>query len=68
MDENKRLIGSFFKHFSAGRISEAFALVDDDVAWWVPGTLVFSGTKSKTEYMQIVGRIGAAFPGGLKLT
>jgi ketosteroid isomerase-like protein len=37
------------------------------VKWWVPGTLPFSGTKSKAEYMGIVKRIQEGFPNGFKL-
>jgi hypothetical protein len=38
-------------------IDPAFALVSDDVSWWVPGDLPFSGTKTKEQYMQVVGSI-----------
>jgi hypothetical protein len=31
--------------------------MSDDVKWWVPGDLPFSGTKTKAEYLQIVGSI-----------
>jgi ketosteroid isomerase-like protein len=67
-DENKRVVSSFFENVTAGKIDEAFALVDDGVKWWVPGALPFSGTKTKSEYMKIVGMIRAGFPTGFSLT
>ena len=64
---NKQLVSQFFDYFSRGEIEPAFALVSDDVSWWVPGDLPFSGTKTKAEYMQVVGAIQSGFPDGLKL-
>ena len=66
-DENKKIVSDFFEQFSAGRIDEAFSMVSDDVRWWVPGDLPFSGTKSKSEYLEVVGAIQNGFPGGLEL-
>ena len=65
--ENKEIVATFFELFSSGDIDQAFALVSDDVSWWVPGDLPFSGTKTKTEYLQVVGSIQQGFPSGLKL-
>jgi len=65
--ENKEIVSRFFEEFSKGHIESAFSLVSDDVQWWVAGTLPFSGTKSKQEYMQVVGAIKNGFPDGLKL-
>jgi ketosteroid isomerase-like protein len=64
---NKQTVQSFFDQFNAGKTAEAFTLVSDDVTWWVPGTLPFSGTKTKAQYLGIVGQIQAGFPTGFKL-
>ena len=64
---NKEIVSEFFQKFSAGKTDEAFSLVRDDVSWWVPGDLPFSGTKTKAEYLQVVGSIQRGFPGGLRL-
>jgi ketosteroid isomerase-like protein len=64
---NKELVSTFFEHFSAGEIDPAFALVSDDVSWWAPGDLPFSGTKTKEEYLQVVGSIQKGFPDCLEL-
>ena len=47
----------FFKKFSDGEMDDAFSNVSDAAVWWVPGDLPFSGTKSKEEYLQVVGAI-----------
>ena len=65
--KNKELVSLFFQRFSNGEIDQAFSLVSDDVSWWVPGELPFSGTKTKGEYMQVVGSIQKGFPSGLQL-
>lgn len=66
-DSNKRVVTRFFEAFSRGAIDEAFALVSDSATWWVPGTLPFSGTKTKAQYLQVVGAIRTGFPSGLSL-
>jgi len=67
MTENKEIVTSFFENVTAGDIDGAFELVSDEVSWWVPGTLPFSGTKTKSEYMAIVGQITKGFPTGFEL-
>jgi ketosteroid isomerase-like protein len=68
LESRKQLIQTFFSTLSAGEYAEAFANVADDVVWWVPGNLPFSGNKSKAEYMAIVQRIRDGFPAGFTLT
>ena len=65
--QNKEVVSDFFERFSEGEIDAAFEMVSDDVGWWVPGDLPFSGTKTKTEYLQVVAAIQTGFPGGLQL-
>ena len=65
---HKQVVESFFKHLNEGQVDAAFLHVKDDVKWWVPGTLPFSGTKDKSQYMAIVGRIQSGFPKGLVFT
>lgn len=67
MSDVRKVVSSFFENVSAGKIDQAFALVADDVTWWVPEELPFSGTKNKREYMAIVNRIQSGFPTGFQL-
>jgi ketosteroid isomerase-like protein len=64
---NKELVSRFFEQFSNGDIDGAFAMVSDDVSWWVPGDLPFSGTKTKAEYLGVVAGIQSGVPEGRKL-
>ncbi len=66
-EANKQLVKRFFEDFSDGKFDDAFSLVHEDVRWWVPGTLPFSGTKTKAEYLKVVEAIRAGFPQGLRL-
>lgn len=67
MTDPKITVETFFNRITEGKMDEAFTLVADDVAWWVPEELPFSGTKNKKEYFAIVNRIQAGFPSGFKL-
>jgi hypothetical protein len=65
LEDNKCIVAHFFDAFSRGAIDEAFALMSDSATWWVPGTLPFSGTKSKAQYLQIVALSQKGFPSGV---
>jgi uncharacterized protein len=66
--ESKQTVKNFFQFISEGKIDEAFSLVSNDVQWWVPEELPFSGTKSKAQYLKIVQQIQSGFPKGFNLT
>ncbi len=68
MLQPKEIVDQFFSNVSNGRIEDAFKLVSDDVIWWVPEELPFSGLKDKRAYMNIVQNIQRGFPDGFKLT
>ncbi len=65
---NKQIVNAFFEFVTNGKTNEAFELVDNNVNWWIPGTLPFSGNKTKEEYLQVVNAIKNGFPSGLSLT
>lgn len=65
---NKALVARFFDAMTRNAVDEAFSMVADSVSWWVPGTLPFSGTKSKSQYLQVVGAIQRGFPKGVAFT
>ncbi|MEZ4743899.1 MAG: ester cyclase [Bdellovibrionota bacterium] len=67
LETNKEIVKSFFLNVTNGDIDAAFKLVDDNVSWWVPGTLPFSGTKTKSEYLVVVSQITKGFPTGFKM-
>lgn len=66
MSDNRQIVEGFFAALNEGAIAKAFTAVSDDVSWWVPGALPFSGTKNKAGYLQIAGMIQKGFPSGLR--
>ncbi|WP_437757380.1 nuclear transport factor 2 family protein [Sorangium sp. So ce1389] len=66
---NKRLVEEFFAKVNKNDLVGAFAMIDDDVAWWSAGGehLPFSGVKNKSEFIEAMNAVGAIFPRGLKL-
>jgi uncharacterized protein len=68
---NKNVVLSFFKDFSAGKVEAALALMADSATWWVagkPDRFVLAGTKTKTQFVELLKGLGAAMPKGLRLT
>jgi hypothetical protein len=62
---------SFFENFSAGKIDAALALMADTATWWVagkPDKFVLAGTKTKTQFAELLQGIGTAMPKGLQVT
>ena len=65
--DNKDTVREFFRQVTNGDMQKAFELVDDHVSWWIPGTLPFSGTKTKDQYFQVVSAIQKGFPAGFSI-
>ncbi|WP_319452190.1 MULTISPECIES: nuclear transport factor 2 family protein [unclassified Mycobacterium] len=70
-DDNKKMVLSFFENLSAGRLDAALDLMDENAVWWVSGNpeyLPLAGTYRKDEIVGMVSMVGAAMPGGIRLT
>ncbi len=70
-EANKKLVLGFFENFSSGKFDEALAMMADNATWWVagkPDKFPLAGTKSKTQFAELVKGIGAAMPKGLRIT
>jgi uncharacterized protein len=70
-EANKNVVLDFFKNFSAGKVEAALALMADSATWWVagkPDKFVLAGTKTKTQFVELLKGLGAAMPKGLRLT
>jgi uncharacterized protein len=70
-ETNKLVVLSFFENFSVGKVEEALALMADSTTWWVagkPDKFALAGTKTKTQFAELLKRIGAAMPKGLRVT
>jgi uncharacterized protein len=70
-ETNKLVVLSFFENFSVGKVEEALALMADSATWWVagkPDKFALAGTKTKTQFAELLKGIGAAMPKGLRVT
>ena len=70
-EANKNVVLSFFENFSAGKVDAALALMADTATWWVagkPDKFVLAGTKTKTQFAELLQGIGTAMPKGLRVT
>jgi ketosteroid isomerase-like protein len=67
-EKNKETVREFMKHFSANDLKTALGMMADDATWWVAGNFPLSGTKSKAEFAELLGKIGGAVPAGIKLS
>lgn len=68
VENNKQIVTDFFDLVSEGKTDNAFELIDNNVNWWIPGDLPFSGNKTKKGYMQVINAIKTGFPTGFKLS
>jgi len=67
-EEKKDLVIKTWTAFGKGDIKSAFANMDDNVSWLVPGTTPnISGVKKgKDEILKFMSGVGAVFPEGIK--
>ncbi|MGC1343152.1 MAG: nuclear transport factor 2 family protein [Candidatus Binataceae bacterium] len=67
-EQNKELIKQTWAAFGKGDLKAAFANMDDNVSWLVPGNM--PGTsgikKGKDEILSFMSGIGGVFPQGLR--
>lgn len=60
--KEKSVVLSFFDHLSKGRVSDAFALVVDNVKWWGPGNVLLNvGRPCMMLRMEDTARRGTSF-------
>ena len=70
-ESNKQLVTEFWKKFSAGDLDGALAMLSDTATWWVAGEpekFPLAGTKTKTQFAELVGGTTKAMPKGLRVT
>ena len=68
IEENKQLVRTFFENFSAGKMEDVLATLDDNATWWVAGNFALSGTKTKEEFTALAEELGPMTPNGIRLT
>ena len=67
-EEKKEFVTRTWTAFGTGDIKGAFANMDDNVSWLIPGNLpgVSGLKKGKDEILKFISGVGAVFPEGLK--
>lgn len=58
----------FLEVFSEGDVDATLAMMDESATWWVAGTIPLSGTKSKTEFGEMLSGVGENCKGPITLT
>lgn len=66
-DENKRIVLGFFENLNAGNAAAALEALADSATWWIQGNFPLSGTRTKAQFVELLGQLGAAIDGALTL-
>ena len=66
-DESKKIVLGFFENLNAGNAAAALDALSDSATWWIQGTTPISGTRTKAQFIELLGQLSAAIDGGLAL-
>ncbi len=66
-DESKKLVLGFFENLNAGNAAAALDALSDSATWWIQGNFPLSGTRTKAQFVELLGQLGAAIDGALAL-
>lgn len=67
-EDNKKLVLGFFESMNSGNGAAVMNALADSATWWVAGNFPLSGTKTKAQFGELVGQLGAKIDGALRLT
>lgn len=69
-EPSRKVVEQFFEGISAGDFDKAYAVIAEDVYWWVAGGeyFPFSGVHTKADAVKTTAGIVSVFPDGLHLT
>ena len=66
-EDSKRIVLGFFENLNAGNAAAALDALADSATWWIQGNFPLSGTKTKAQFVELLGELGAAIDGALSL-
>jgi len=66
-DENKKIVLGFFENLSAGNAAAALDALSDSATWWIQGNFPLSGTRTKAQFIELLGQLTAKIDGALTL-
>jgi ketosteroid isomerase-like protein len=58
----RAVIDEFFTRMNAHDAEGVLELIDDDVDWWIAGSLLFSGERTKLEVSNLIPMLFGVFP------
>src|ERR1700691_181464 len=68
IDDNKKLVRSFFENLSGGNAPADFDALGDAATWWIQGNILsLSGTRTKPQFAELLGQISSRIDGPLTL-
>ncbi|HZO82142.1 MAG TPA: nuclear transport factor 2 family protein [Candidatus Binataceae bacterium] len=67
-EDNKKVVLGFFENMNVGNGAAVLGALADSATWWVAGNFALSGTKTKAQFAQLIGELGARIDGALRVT
>ncbi|HJU11629.1 MAG TPA: nuclear transport factor 2 family protein [Candidatus Binataceae bacterium] len=68
VEDNKKIVARFFEDLSTGNAAGVLGALGDSATWWVAGNFPLSGTKTKAQFVELIGSLGQNIDGGLRVT
>ena len=66
-DDNKKIVLGFFENLNAGNAGAALDALSDSATWWIQGNFPLSGTRTKAQFIELLGQLSASIDGALTL-
>lgn len=66
-EDSKRIVLGFLENLNAGNAAAALDALADSATWWIQGNFPLSGTRTKAQFVELLGQLGAAIDGALSL-
>jgi uncharacterized protein len=66
-DDNKKIVLGFFENLNAGNAAAALDALSDSATWWIQGNFPLSGTRTKAQFIELLGQLTASIDGALTL-
>ena len=66
-EDSKKIVLGFFENLNAGNVAPALDALSDSATWWIQGNFPLSGTRTKAQFVELLGQLGASIDGALSL-
>ena len=62
-EDSKKIVLGFFENLNAGNVAPALDTLSDSATWWIQGNFPLSGTRTKAQFVELLGQLGASIDG-----